>query len=77
MVGGSLEYVIDEREDADWLRFLRAVDGRRPLGDLLAGAGRPEAVAGLLWEAVEAGVLAAATLPASRAAATTGAAHGR
>ncbi|WP_069742988.1 asparagine synthase (glutamine-hydrolyzing) [Streptomyces sp. EN23] len=35
-VNGTLEYVVDEEP---WLSFLRAVDGRRPLGEILTDCG--------------------------------------
>jgi asparagine synthase (glutamine-hydrolysing) len=66
VVDGSLEYVIDEDEDADWLRFLRAVDGTRELGEILADTGAElEALQGLLDEALDVGVLELA-VPALR-----------
>ena len=66
VVDGSLEYVIDEEEDADWLRFLRAVDGTRELGEILADTGSElEALQGLLDEALDVGVLELA-VPALR-----------
>jgi asparagine synthase (glutamine-hydrolysing) len=58
VVDGSLEYVIDEEEDAEWLRFLRALDGRRELGEILSETGcELEALHALLAEAAEVGVL--------------------
>jgi asparagine synthase (glutamine-hydrolysing) len=66
VVDGSLEYVIDEEEDADWLRFLRAVDGTRELGEILGDTGSElEALQGLLDEALDVGVLELA-VPALR-----------
>jgi asparagine synthase (glutamine-hydrolysing) len=58
VVDGSLEYVIDEAEDAEWLGFLRAVDGERELGEILARLGDGlDALEPVLREAIEVGVL--------------------
>ena len=66
VVGGSLEYVVDEDENPAWLRFLRAVDGTRDLGELLDSIGcEPDALRPLLAEAVDVGVLEL-TVPALR-----------
>jgi len=68
VVDGRIEYVVDEHEDGDWLRFLRAVDGERELGDILAGIGcGREAVGEILGEALQAGVLVVRTRPAAEA----------
>jgi asparagine synthase (glutamine-hydrolysing) len=65
VVGGSLEYVLDETEQPDWVRFLRAVDGERDLGQLAAAAGCDlAAIRPLLGEAVAMGVLALSDEPA-------------
>ncbi|MEV4556221.1 asparagine synthase (glutamine-hydrolyzing) [Kitasatospora sp. NPDC049285] len=54
-VDGSLEYVVDEEP---WLSFLRAVDGSRPLGELLAAIGTElPAVREELVSAMELGLL--------------------
>ena len=38
-IDAAIEYVIDAEEDADWLRFLLAIDGERTLAESLAAAG--------------------------------------
>ncbi|MFJ4651912.1 asparagine synthase (glutamine-hydrolyzing) [Nocardia sp. NPDC088792] len=38
-IGGSIEYVVDAAGTPDWHAFLRAVDGLRPLGEVVAAAG--------------------------------------
>jgi asparagine synthase (glutamine-hydrolysing) len=66
VVDGSLEYVIDEEDEGEWLRFLRAVDGQRELGGILAETGvELESLRSLLREALEVGVLEL-TVPALR-----------
>ncbi|MDN3358615.1 asparagine synthase (glutamine-hydrolyzing) [Actinomadura sp. DC4] len=53
-VGGRFEYVAT---DPEWCAFLRAVDGRRSVKDVLASAGVAyESVATELWDALDAGV---------------------
>jgi len=39
IVEGSVEYIVSEQDDPAWLRFLRAVDGRREVAKLLAETG--------------------------------------
>lgn len=64
VVDGSLEYVVDEDEDRDWLRFLRALDGRRTLGEVLDEIGcELEAIEPVLGEAIDAGVVQVAVAP--------------
>ncbi|MFH8337115.1 asparagine synthase (glutamine-hydrolyzing) [Streptomyces sp. AM6-12] len=58
VVDGSIEYVLDEVENPDWLRFLHALDGKRPYGELVAALGAdPAAVTPLAAEALELGLL--------------------
>ena len=65
-IDGSIEYVMDEEEDAEWLRFLRALDGRRSLGDLItATRARPEHVFALVSEAIDVGALVVSPRDAS------------
>jgi asparagine synthase (glutamine-hydrolysing) len=72
VVDGTLEYVVDEDEDRDWLRFLRALDGERELGEILGELGCGlEALEPMLGEAIDVGVVlvpAAAPRPRESAA---------
>ncbi|WP_328315969.1 asparagine synthase (glutamine-hydrolyzing) [Streptomyces sp. NBC_00388] len=57
-VEGSVEYVIDELENPSWVRLLHALDGKRPLAELLGAAGVTHAsVESLLAESLELGLL--------------------
>jgi hypothetical protein len=57
-VAGQVEYVVTAADDPAWLRFLRAVDGRRSVAKLLADSGDELAdVQETLLDAVEYGVL--------------------
>jgi asparagine synthase (glutamine-hydrolysing) len=57
-VDGEFEYVIDASHDPDWASFLRNVDGRRTVAEILATIGvRYESVAQTLWKALDACVL--------------------
>lgn len=57
-VNGQFEYVATADADPAWCAVLRAVDGRRTLGEILAVADVPlDAVAGVLHDSVDAGVL--------------------
>jgi asparagine synthase (glutamine-hydrolysing) len=59
VVNGSLEYVLDATEEPDWVRFLRAVDGERDLGQIAADIGCDlTTLHPLLREAMAIGVLA-------------------
>lgn len=77
-VNGSMEYVIDEAEDGDWLRFLRAVDGIRSVGEALALAGCDlDSVRALIEMSLDERILVGSTpddshVPAMAAAASTG-----
>jgi asparagine synthase (glutamine-hydrolysing) len=65
-VDGRLEFVATAPE---WCAFLRAVDGRRPISDVLAEAGVAfESVATELWDALDAGVLTADVLTTTQGA---------
>jgi len=58
VMDGKLEYVLDLAENAAWVRFLRAVDGSRTLGEISASAGSDqESLRELIGEAIELGVL--------------------
>lgn len=60
-VDGSIEYVLDELENPDWLRLLHSFDGKQAYGDLVTGLGVPSAaVAPLVAEALELGLLSPA-----------------
>jgi asparagine synthase (glutamine-hydrolysing) len=62
VVDGSVEYVVDEAEEGDWLRFLLAMDGELTLGDILVHTGcELDGVGAILSEALEAGVVVAGT----------------
>ncbi|GAB2856412.1 asparagine synthase (glutamine-hydrolyzing) [Actinoallomurus bryophytorum] len=59
-VGGQFEYVATASAAPEWCAFLRAVDGRRRIGEVLTEAGVTHAsVATELWDALDAGVLTA------------------
>ncbi|HET6356858.1 asparagine synthase (glutamine-hydrolyzing) [Streptomyces sp.] len=58
---GSIEYVVDEDEEPDWIPLLQAFDGVRTLAETVSGLGlRLKSFEALLAEAVEAGLLAPA-----------------
>jgi asparagine synthase (glutamine-hydrolysing) len=59
VVDGALEYVVDGDADADWLRFLLAVDGERSVAQIVAQTGCEfDRVEPLLQDALEYRVLA-------------------
>jgi asparagine synthase (glutamine-hydrolysing) len=60
-VDGVIEYVVSADEDRQWWEFLRNVDGSRTLAGILDACGVPlAAVADLLRDSLEAGLLAVA-----------------
>jgi asparagine synthase (glutamine-hydrolysing) len=57
-VDGTIEYVIEDDENLEWLLFLRALDGTRSVRSILAAIGcGTGAIADLLHEALRAGLL--------------------
>lgn len=63
-VDGKIEYVLDDREAPGWRCFLQALDGSRDIAAALAAAGVAyEAVADLLSESVDEGVLNVDSVP--------------
>lgn len=65
VVDGSIEYVVEDVTDRDWLAVLRGMDGERTLRDLLDTAGASvEAIEQPLREAVDVGVVRLTAPPA-------------
>jgi hypothetical protein len=58
-VNGAFEYVVDRDEDPAWWAFLREVDGKHTVADLLQSSGDPEGrITALVQEAIDSRVLA-------------------
>lgn len=58
-VNGAFEYVVDRDEDPAWWTFLREVDGKHTVAELLQSSGDPEGrITALVQEAIDSRVLA-------------------
>lgn len=65
-LNGALEYEMTESDDGEWLTFLRMVDGRKSLGELITQSrARPQHIYALVLEAFDVGALTEA--PVARA----------
>jgi asparagine synthase (glutamine-hydrolysing) len=63
-VNGRIEYVVDAGEEPLWAAFLRNIDGKRTLGQILEAAGAHlSGIASLLAESIDAGLLTTQTPP--------------